>query len=86
MFSDSVLGKCLMISPIRIRGFYYSVKAYMYVSPASTINNSLFCVYGFHMISVYAGVISLNNINQLIFVMVKCCVFFAVRTELLNII
>jgi hypothetical protein len=28
--------------------------------------------------------ISLNSINQLIFVMVKCGVFFAVRTELLN--
>jgi hypothetical protein len=30
--------------------------------------------------------IFLNNINQLIFVTVKCCVFFAVRTEFLNII
>jgi hypothetical protein len=28
----------------------------------------------------------LNNINQLIFVMVKCSVFFVVRTEFLNII
>jgi hypothetical protein len=26
----------------------------------------------------------LNNINQLIFVMVKCCVLFEVRTEFLN--
>jgi hypothetical protein len=31
-------------------------------------------------------IISLNSINQLIFVMVKCCVLFEVRTELLNII
>jgi hypothetical protein len=31
-------------------------------------------------------IISLNSVNQLIFVMVKCCVFFAVRTELLNIV
>jgi hypothetical protein len=29
---------------------------------------------------------TLNNINQFIFVMVKCDVFFDVRTELLNII
>jgi hypothetical protein len=27
-----------------------------------------------------------NNIYQLMFVMVKSCVFFAVRTELLNIV
>jgi hypothetical protein len=31
-------------------------------------------------------IISLNSVNQLIFVMVKSCVFFAVRTEFLNII
>jgi hypothetical protein len=31
-------------------------------------------------------IISLNSVNQLIFVMVKCGVFFAVRTEILNII
>jgi hypothetical protein len=29
-------------------------------------------------------IISLNNINQLIFVMVKCGVLFEVRTEFLN--
>jgi hypothetical protein len=28
--------------------------------------------------------ISLNSVNQLIFVMVKCCVLFVVRTEFLN--
>jgi hypothetical protein len=33
-----------------------------------------------------AAIISLNGVNQLIFVMVKCSVFFAVRTEFLNII
>jgi hypothetical protein len=27
-----------------------------------------------------------HSINKLIYVMVKCCVFFAVRTEFLNII
>jgi hypothetical protein len=31
-------------------------------------------------------VISLNSVNQLIFVMVKCCVLFEVRAEFLNII
>jgi hypothetical protein len=29
------------------------------------------------------GIISLNNVNQLIFVMVKCGVLFEVRTEFL---
>jgi hypothetical protein len=39
-------------------------------------------------VSHHLGIISLNSINQLIFVMVKCGVgvFFAVRTEFLNII
>jgi hypothetical protein len=32
------------------------------------------------------AIISLNSVNQLIFVMVKCCVLFEVRTEFLNII
>jgi hypothetical protein len=40
--------------------------------------------------SVYSGTeyafVSLNRVNQLAFVMVKCGVFFAVRTEFLNII
>jgi hypothetical protein len=49
-------------------------------STASTVNNSSFCIYEFRMI------LSINSINQLIFVMVKCCVFFALRTEFLNII
>jgi hypothetical protein len=34
----------------------------------------------------YLAIIFLNSVNQLIFVMVKCGVFFAVRTEYLNII
>jgi hypothetical protein len=32
------------------------------------------------------GIISLNSVNQLIFVMVKCGVLFEVRTGFLNII
>jgi hypothetical protein len=34
----------------------------------------------------FSRIVSLNSVNQFIFVMVKCCVFFAVRTEFLNII
>jgi hypothetical protein len=30
------------------------------------------------------AIIYLNSINQLIFVVVKCCVLFEVRTEFLN--
>jgi hypothetical protein len=32
------------------------------------------------------AIISLNSVNQLIYVMVKCGVLFEVRTELLNVI
>jgi hypothetical protein len=41
---------------------------------------------GFVWFSLQTAIISLNSINQLIFVMVKCCVLFEVRTEFLNII
>jgi hypothetical protein len=37
-------------------------------------------------LSVKKAIISLNSINRLIFVMVKCSVLFEVRTEILNII
>jgi hypothetical protein len=39
---------------------------------------------GFGLFSEKAAIISLNGVNQLIFVTVKCGVFFAVRTECLN--
>jgi hypothetical protein len=39
---------------------------------------------GFVWFSEQTEIISLNSINQLIFVMVKCGVLFEVRTELLN--
>jgi hypothetical protein len=41
---------------------------------------------GFVSFSLYRAIISLNSINNLMFVMVKCIVLFEVRTELLNII
>jgi hypothetical protein len=37
-------------------------------------------------LSLQTAIIFLNNINQLIFVMVKCGVLFEARTELLNVI
>jgi hypothetical protein len=39
-----------------------------------------------YLIILNRGFISLNSVNQLIFVMVKCGVLFEVRTEFLNII
>jgi hypothetical protein len=44
------------------------------------VSDAVFCIFWFHMI------LSINRVNRLIVVMVKCCVFFAVRTEFLNII
>jgi hypothetical protein len=41
---------------------------------------------GFVWFSVLMTIISLNSVNQLISVTVKCCVFFAVRTGFLNVI
>jgi hypothetical protein len=54
-----------------------------YVPPASTINS--FCIYEFRMILTVNSDCFENSINQLIFEMVKSCVFFAVWTELLSI-
>jgi hypothetical protein len=43
------------------------------------------CVYGFHVVLKLKATISLKkSTNQLIFVMVKCCIPFEVRTEFLN--
>jgi hypothetical protein len=44
------------------------------------------CVCGFCMILRVNNDSLLNSVNQPIFVMVKCCVFFAVRAEFLTII
>jgi hypothetical protein len=41
---------------------------------------------GFVWFSLQTVIISLNSINQLIFVMVMCGVLFKVRTKFLNII
>jgi hypothetical protein len=40
---------------------------------------------GFVSFLLQAAIISLNSVNQLISVIVKFCVLFEVRTELLNI-
>jgi hypothetical protein len=50
---------------------------------AFTIVDAAFCIDMFRVI-LTTVVISLNNSNQLISVMVKCGVFFEVRTEFLN--
>jgi hypothetical protein len=43
-----------------------------------------FVFIGFVWFSLLTAIISLNNINQMIFVMMKCGVLFEVRTEFLN--
>jgi hypothetical protein len=48
------------------------------------ISNSAFVVIGYVWFSLYTQIISLNNINQFMFVMVKYGVLFEVRTEFLN--
>jgi hypothetical protein len=58
-----------------------------YVHAAVTASNSAFCISGFYVrFSLETGIIFLNNINKLFFVVVKCGVFFEVRSELLNVV
>jgi hypothetical protein len=55
----------------------------------TSFNNNYFSIL-YLWLSYYSHckqpIISLNSVNRLIFVTVKCGVFFAVRTEFLNII
>jgi hypothetical protein len=44
-----------------------------------------FVFVGFLRYSALTRIISLNNVNKLIDVMLKCCVLFEVRIEFLNI-
>jgi hypothetical protein len=53
---------------------------------ALTVSNSAYCIDGFCMILNVNSGYFLEQRYQFIFVMVKCCVFFAVRTEFLNVI
>jgi hypothetical protein len=41
---------------------------------------------GFVWFLLQTAIISLNTVSQVIFVIVKCFVFFAIRIEILNII
>jgi hypothetical protein len=52
-----------------------------YVSLAAMTGN---CILPTQCICRFRVILSINSVNQLIFVMVKCNVFFAVRTELLS--
>jgi hypothetical protein len=52
---------------------------------AVRISNAAFCIYGVFMVFSVNRDISLNSINQLVFVVEKCCVFFEARVEVLNI-
>jgi hypothetical protein len=52
----------------------------------SCFNNQLFCIYGFRTNVDEKREYFLKNIKQMIFVMAKYCVFFAVRSELSDII
>jgi hypothetical protein len=56
----------------------------MYVPYDLRISNSAFIYFAWFSLQI--AIISLNSVNQLISVMVKCGVLFEVRTELLNII
>jgi hypothetical protein len=48
--------------------------------------NMYFVFMGFISFSLQIVIISLNSVNQMIFVMVKCGVLFEVRTAFLNIV
>jgi hypothetical protein len=57
-----------------------------YVLPNLPICNVVYCIYELYGSRCKQRFISLNGINHLLLVMVKCGVLFEVRTEFLNII
>jgi hypothetical protein len=58
--------------------------AILYVQSALTISNLHFEFVCFVWFSLQKAIISLNSVNQLICVMVKCGVHFEIRAEFLN--
>jgi hypothetical protein len=66
-------------NPLKTNGKYMYQLLWQSVTP-------YFVFMGFVWFSVWTVIISLNSINQLIYVMVKCGVLFEVRTEILNVI
>jgi hypothetical protein len=58
----------------------YNFSCDPYLSFHLTISNFTFCI------QVFRVILRRNSVNQFIFVMVECFVFFEVRTEFLNII
>jgi hypothetical protein len=76
-----LLTRCsFFLSDIKRLFFPPDVFSFLLLS-YTILSDSLF-VFGFKALN--RGFISLNHVNQLIFVMVKCCVLFEVRTEFLN--
>jgi hypothetical protein len=65
-----------VMNPLKPSGNYTSQLSYQSVTQ----------YFEFVWISLHTAIISLNSVNQLIFVMVKCGVFFEVRTDFLNVI
>jgi hypothetical protein len=73
----STISKWWTFNPLRPSGNYMN-----YLLWQSVMLNFVFI--GFAWFSLQTAIISLNSINQLIFVMVKCGVLFEVQTEFLN--
>jgi hypothetical protein len=58
----------------------------IYPTCFSIMSNTAFYMYGFLMFLILNSYYFLNSIKRMIFVILKCDVFFEVRTEVLNII
>jgi hypothetical protein len=80
----------VLMHKISVILFYkFSCKSFNFLRPSSNYMNHLlwhlvmlhFVFMGFVWFSVQTAIISLNSINQLIFVMVNCGVLFEVQTE-----
>jgi hypothetical protein len=73
------LSNEILINPLKTSGNYM----YRLLEQAVALH---FLYIAFACFSVLTAIISLNGVNHLIFVMVKCGVLFEVRTKFLNII
>jgi hypothetical protein len=94
-FSERNFCTCFKIPlPLSFIQYYMTTFTLTPLRPSGNYMNHLlwqsamlyFVFIGFALFSLYTAIISLNSINELIVVIVKCCVLFEVWTEFLNVI
>jgi hypothetical protein len=85
LFWGNLKGSGSGLFEVTILIFIWTYTALTRSNPVRNANTCLFCGWSVGRPTISTeSVLNLNNVNQLIFVMVKCSGLFEVRTEFLN--